>query len=75
MTQDHPFERAERKQKMIEHMKSKNWKKILQEFDDDENFREPLLVWIRPSLALLKFMEEMLFKIHIKKAIILFFYD
>jgi len=63
-----PFTRLERKQKMISLMEIGDWKSVLSEFDSDEGYREPLLVWIRPSLEMLKFIEEELFKLSITKA-------
>ncbi len=63
-----PFTRLERKQKMISLMEIGDWKSVLTEFDSDDGYREPLLVWIRPSLEMLKFIEEEIFKLSITKA-------
>ncbi len=64
-----PFLRIERKQKMISLMEIGDWKSVLTEFDSDKGYREPLLVWIRPSIEMLKFVEQELFKLSITKAI------
>lgn len=66
-SREHPFVRTERKQKMIDYMRDKNWNKILEEFDADEAFREPLLVWIRPSLDLMHFLRDTLLQLDINK--------
>ena len=69
MMENDPFLRLERKQRMISLMELGDWKSVLTEFDSDEGYREPLLVWIRPSLEMLKFVEQELFKLSITKAI------
>jgi hypothetical protein len=68
MMETDPFTRLERKQKMISLMEIGDWKSVLTEFDSDDGYREPLLVWIRPSLEMLKFIEEEIFKLSITKA-------
>jgi len=45
-----------RKEKMIEMMKDGNWRGVLAEFTEDSCYREPLLVWIKPSLGCLQFI-------------------
>ena len=44
-------------------------------YDKNEKFREPLLVWIRPSLDSLQFIEKCLINnLGIEKVIILFLF-
>ena len=38
-------------------MKAGNWQGVLAEFTEDSCYREPLLVWIKPSLSCLEFIE------------------
>ena len=45
-----------RKEKLIEMMKAGNWRGVLAEFTEDSCYREPLLVWIKPSLGCLQFI-------------------
>ena len=45
-----------RKEKLIEMMKAGNWRGVLAEFTEDFCYREPLLVWIKPSLGCLQFI-------------------
>ena len=45
-------------------------------YDKNEKFREPLLVWIRPSLDSLQFIEKCLINnLGIEKVITLHFFD
>jgi len=47
-----------RKDKVVEMMKEGDWRRVLQEFQGDDCYREPLLVWIRPSLLSLEFIRQ-----------------
>ena len=67
MMENDPYLRIEKKKKMISLMEEGNWKLILDEFEFDENYREPLLVWIKPSHEMLKFVENELDKLNISK--------
>ena len=52
------FERQARKEKILECMREDNWKGVLDHFNTPgDKYHEPLLVWIRPSLVALKFIE------------------
>ena len=64
---DDPYARKERKQRMIDLMETGDWAKILKEFDDDRSYREPLLVWVRPSLPMLKFIKDEVMKLKLNK--------
>ena len=64
---DDPYARKERKQRMIDLMETGDWAKILREFDDDRSYREPLLVWVRPSLPMLKFIKDEVMKLKLNK--------
>ena len=46
-----------RKDKLVEMMKAGNWRGVLAEFSEDSYYREPLLVWIKPSSSCLEFIE------------------
>ena len=61
------FTKLERKKLILSHMENGDWAKILKFYDDTLNYREPLLVWIRPDLALLKWLETILRSISICK--------
>ena len=61
------FTKLERKKLILSHMENGDWAKILKFYDDTLNYREPLLVWIRPDLALLKWLESILKSIGICK--------
>ena len=64
---DDPYARKERKQRMIDLMETGDWAKILKEFDDDRSYREPLRVWVRPSLPMLKFIKDEVMKLKLNK--------
>jgi len=70
MNENDPYLRQEKKRRMISFMETGDWRSILKEFDDDQDYREPLLVWIRPSLEMLKFIQEELLKMQITKAVL-----
>ena len=56
--EDH-YERQVRKEEVLECMKQDNWKGVLDHFNrPGEKYREPLLVWIRPSVGAIKFIES-----------------
>ena len=56
-----PYERKVRKEEVLECMKQDNWKGVLDHFNrPGDKYREPLLVWIRPSVAAIKFIEHAL---------------
>ena len=61
------FTKLERKKLVLSHMENGDWSKILAFYDETLNYREPLLVWIRPDLALLQFLESILLSIGISK--------
>ena len=51
-------ERQSRKQEVLDCMREDNWKGVLEHFNrPNEGYREPLLVWIRPSVEAIKFIE------------------
>lgn len=45
---------------MLDWMASGDWNKFLEEYDLDKDYHEPLLVWVRPSLDMLQFLESQL---------------
>ena len=47
-----------RKEKLVEMMKVGNWRQVLGEFTEDPSYREPLLVWVKPSLACLEWLAD-----------------
>ena len=52
------FERQERKAQVLECMKEDNWEGVLDHFNrPGDEYREPLLVWIRPSVEAITFIE------------------
>jgi len=50
--------KKDRKEKVLEMMKNGDWKKVIQEFQGVDEYREPLLLWIRPTLACLTFIQQ-----------------
>ncbi len=36
---------------------SGDWRGVLDAYDKDSSYRDPLLVWVRPSIGLLQFLE------------------
>ena len=54
------FSKLERKKLILSFVENGDWKRVLEYYDTDYKFREPLLVWIKPSLDLLIFIEETL---------------
>ena len=54
------FPKLERKKLVLSHMESGDWRAVLNFYDELPNYREPLLVWVRPDLALLQFIETVL---------------
>jgi hypothetical protein len=60
--------KLEKKNKILNLMESGDWQSVLEQYDKPENYREPLLVWLRPSLEMLKFVENCLIeKLNIQK--------
>ena len=59
-SEDDYFSKLERKKLILSFVESGDWKRVLEYYDTDYKFREPLLVWIKPSLDLLIFIEETL---------------
>ena len=57
---DDYFTKLERKKAILSFMENGDWKKVLDFYDKNEKYREPLLVWIRPSLDSLQFIEKCL---------------
>ena len=52
------FARQARKEEVLESMRENDWKGVLEHFNrPNDNYHEPLLVWIRPSMAALTFLE------------------
>ena len=70
MNEYDPYLRQEKKRQMLSLMEAGDWRSILKEFDDDQEYREPLLVWVRPSIEMLKFIQEELSEKQITKVII-----
>ena len=56
----HYFTKVERKKNLINFMENGDWQSVLDFYDKTEKYREPLLVWIRPSLDSLQFIETCL---------------
>ena len=50
--------KTRRKEAVVEMMRAGDWRAVLEEFKTDEKYREPLLVWIRPSLGCLEFIRR-----------------
>ena len=73
-SEDDYFSRLERKKFILELMEAGDWRGVVEQFDADKNYREPLLVWLKPSIEMLKFLETCLLgnlgisKVHFKKA-------
>ena len=40
----------ERAARLVRLMEAGDWRAVLAEYSQDQQYREPLLVWIRPSL-------------------------
>ena len=47
-----------RKEKVVEMMRNGEWRGVIKEFHGDDKYREPLLVWIRPTLHCLEFIRN-----------------
>ena len=57
MIEDH-FERKARKEEILECMKNDDWKSVLDHFSrPGDKYHDPMLVWIRPSIEAIKFIE------------------
>jgi len=54
------FSKVERKKNILKFLENGDWKSVIDFYDKNEKFREPLLVWIRPSLDSLQFIEKCL---------------
>jgi len=50
--------KREKISEIIDLMKENKFRDIFHLFENDENYREPLLVWIRPSKRLVEFIEK-----------------
>ena len=59
-SEDDYFTKLERKKLILSFVENGEWKRVLEYYDTDYKFREPLLVWIKPSLDLLIFIETCL---------------
>jgi len=59
------LERKERIANIMELMQNDNWTAVLKYFQGEEEYHEPLLVWVRPTLECLKFIKEELVKLDI----------
>ena len=67
MSQENYFEKQERKRRVLDLMAANDWRGVLAQYDTEEKYREPLLVWIRPSLEMLQFVEHTLLSLGISK--------
>merc|ERR1719228_762155 len=56
-TQDY-FTKQERKEKVVRRMQEGDWEGVLEEFQSEDEYREPLLLWIRPTLATLTIIQS-----------------
>ncbi|XP_023338871.1 uncharacterized protein LOC111709445 isoform X2 [Eurytemora carolleeae] len=61
------LEKREKLNEIVELMKKNDWQAVLDIFQEDEDYREPLLVWIRPSISLVNFLEQELSRLGLKK--------
>ena len=59
-SEDDYFSRLECKKLIISHMERGEWKSVLEYYDSKHTYREPNLVWIKPSIDLLQFFESCL---------------
>lgn len=59
------LERKEKIAQIMELMENDNWAAVLQHFQGDEYYQEPLLVWVRPTLQCLEFIKEEMIKLQI----------
>jgi len=59
------LERKEKIGQIMELMQKENWSGVLQHFEGDDGYQEPLLVWVRPTLECLKFIKEEMNKLSI----------
>ncbi|QQP36865.1 Uncharacterized protein FKW44_022094, partial [Caligus rogercresseyi] len=63
MTQLDFLTRKALKTELIQYMEQGDWRKVLEFYEEKDQYREPLLVWIRPNVEILKFLEsELLFR-------------
>ena len=56
--------KTRKKEAVVELMRSGDWLGVLQQFNSEE-YREPLLLWIRPSLSSLEFIRDSLSSLHL----------
>jgi len=59
-------ERQERKETIYNMMRKGDWKAVCQEFHKPDEYREPLLVWVRPTQACLIWIDQVLTEIGIQ---------
>ena len=59
-SEDDYWSRMEQKKLLISFMENGDWNRVLEHYDSDKKYREPNLVWIKPSIDLLKFVETCL---------------
>jgi len=52
--------KQERKEKIYEMMRQGDWRAVCKEFHKEDEYREPLLVWVRPSQACLVWIHQKL---------------
>merc|ERR1719250_220310 len=52
--------KQERKEKVLQLIQKGDWRAVIQEYEGIDEYREPLLVWIRPPLACLTFIQQQL---------------
>ena len=60
LSDDHYYTKLERKKVILNFMENGDWQSVLDRYDKSDKYREPLLVWIRPSLDCLQFIEKCL---------------
>eukprot|EP00090_Calanus_glacialis_P008468 TRINITY_DN16819_c0_g1_i4.p1 TRINITY_DN16819_c0_g1~~TRINITY_DN16819_c0_g1_i4.p1 ORF type:complete len:206 (+),score=46.43 TRINITY_DN16819_c0_g1_i4:94-711(+) len=55
-----------RKEKVLQLIEKGQWEAVLQEYENNDEYREPLLLWIRPTMACLTFIEEQMNKLGLR---------
>ena len=65
--EDDYFEKRSKKERLVASLIQGDSKTIFEAYDLDRDFHEPLLVWIRPSRDLIKFLDDQLSAVGISK--------
>ena len=52
------LEKKERIAGVVEMMRARDWRGVIQHFQGGEEAREPLLIWVRPTESCLRFIAE-----------------